>query len=222
MLLEKTRAADETLDGVTDITRRVLHVGCGAAGIERLHPVFRAPDQWQEVRLDVDARVVPDIVCSTTDMRRAVADASFDALWSSHNIEHLYDHEVAVAFAEFRRVLRPAGFALIRCPDLEAVLDAACTNGVETVAYMAPAGPVTPLDMIYGFRPSIARGNEFMAHKTGFTDLRLGRLLVEAGFAEVRTKRVQFDLWAVAIVDSGRTESILAQLSSHGIAFDEA
>ncbi|WP_342778714.1 class I SAM-dependent methyltransferase [Phreatobacter stygius] len=197
-------------------------MGCGAPGIERLHPVFRAAGRWQEVRLDVDPRVAPDIVCSTTDMQRAVQDASFDALWSSHNIEHLYDHEVTLAFAEFRRVLKRSGFALIRCPDLQAIIEAARTDGLESVAYVAPAGPVTPLDMLYGFRPSIARGNEFMAHKTGFTDLRLGRLLIEAGFAEVRTKRALFDLWAVAIVDPGRTDSVLAQLSTSGIEFDGA
>lgn len=212
---------DEPLDGVTETTRCVLHVGCGAPGIDRLHPVFRTPGRWQEVRLDVDAGVKPDIVCSTTDMRQAVQDGSFDALWSSHNIEHLHDHEVGLALAEFRRVLRRTGFALIRCPDLAAIIEAIRTDGLESVAYVAPAGPVTPLDMLYGFRPSIARGNGYMAHKTGFTDLRLGRLLVEAGFAEVRTKRAIFDLWAVAVVDAAATETVLAQLSASGITFDE-
>jgi hypothetical protein len=43
----------------------------------------------------------PDIVGTMTDMS-AVADASVDALFSSHNIEHLYPHEVPVALAEFR------------------------------------------------------------------------------------------------------------------------
>ncbi|MBN8939836.1 MAG: methyltransferase domain-containing protein [Rhizobiales bacterium] len=212
---------DETLDGVTETARSVLHVGCGAPGIDRLHPVFRGAGRWREVRLDVDPGVAPDIVCSTTDMRRAVRDASFDALWSSHNIEHLHDHEVGLALAEFRRVLKPAGFALIRCPDLAAIIEAIRRDGLESVAYVAPAGPVTPLDMLYGFRPAIARGNDYMAHKTGFTDLRLGRLLVEAGFAEVRTKRAMFDLWAIAIVDAAATETVLAQLAASGIAFDE-
>lgn len=208
------------MDGITETTRSVLHVGCGAPGIERLHPIFHAAARWREVRLDVDPRVVPDIVCSTTDMRRAVVDQSFDALWSSHNIEHLYDHEVKLALAEFRRVLKRSGFALIRCPDLQAILETALAGGVETVSYVAPAGPVTPLDMLYGFRPSIARGNDFMAHKTGFTDLRLGRLLIEAGFAEVRTKRAAFDLWAVAVADAGRTQDVLAQLAASGTEFD--
>lgn len=43
----------------------------------------------------------------------AVQTGSMDALFSSHNIEHLYPYEVPVALAEFRRVLNDDGFAVI-------------------------------------------------------------------------------------------------------------
>ncbi|MDO8705893.1 MAG: methyltransferase domain-containing protein [Sulfuricaulis sp.] len=55
-----------------------------------------------------------------TDMS-AVATGSVDAVYSSHNIEHLYPHEVPVALAEFRRVLRGDGLLVIACPDLQSV-----------------------------------------------------------------------------------------------------
>jgi predicted SAM-dependent methyltransferase len=42
---------------------------------------------------------------------KAVASESVDAIFSSHNIEHLYPHEVPVALAEFIRVLKPGLFA---------------------------------------------------------------------------------------------------------------
>ncbi len=200
--------------------RRVLHVGCGPQSPHRLHPLFRQQSAWCEVRLDVDANVAPDIVCSTADMREAVTTASFDAVWSSHNIEHLRDHEVLPALREFRRVLKPDGFALIRCPDLEAVLDAIAISGLETVAYMSPAGPITPLDMLFGHRASIARGNTYMTHHTAFTDERLGQLLIEAGFAEVHTKRMPgFDLWAVAFADAAPVDQTLADLAAGGLDF---
>jgi len=40
----------------------------------------------------------------------AVADGSVDAIYSSHNIEHLYPDEIPVALKEFLRVLKPEGF----------------------------------------------------------------------------------------------------------------
>src|SRR4051794_37222029 len=71
--------------------KRVLHVGCGPFSAEKLHSVFRGPN-WREIRVDIDPAVKPDIQASITDMRKDVTDASIDAIWSSHNIEHLYDH----------------------------------------------------------------------------------------------------------------------------------
>jgi predicted SAM-dependent methyltransferase len=202
--------------------RRVLHVGCGFPSAHRLHASFRAHDEWHEIRLDIDERVRPDIVCSTTDMSNVVPSGSVDAVWSSHTIEHLYDHEVPQAFSEFRRVLHPTGFLLIRCPDLEAVAESFLQNGLEHVAYRSPAGPITPLDMLFGHRPSMGAGNLFMAHHTGFTDERIGRMLLEAGFSEVRTRSADhFDLWAVAFAPRADITTCLDRLAESGVDFDD-
>ena len=93
-----------------------LHVGCGPKRKDQTTRGFISID-WHELRLDIDKSVQPDIIGTMTDMS-AVADASVDAIFSSHNIEHLYPHEVPLALAEFKRVLRPDGFAVITCPDL--------------------------------------------------------------------------------------------------------
>lgn len=200
--------------------RRLLHVGCGPKSPHRLHAVFRDQRIWDEVRLDLDPKVVPDIICSTVDMRRLVPSDSFDAVWSSHNLEHLFDHEVPLALAEFRRVLKPGGYLLLRCPDLPAILATIARTGLEEPAYISPAGPIAPLDMLFGHRPSIAQGNRFMAHHTGFSDVRLGRLLREAGFSEVLTRSAEhYDLWAVAFVTPGSSQPVLAELGASGLAF---
>ena len=200
--------------------KRVLHVGCGVKSPHRLHPVFRSVADWQEVRLDLDPAVRPDFVCSTTDMRSHIPSASVDAVWCSHMMEHLHDHEVTLALSEFRRVLKPMGFFLMRCPDLEAVAQAILASGIEAVSYVSPAGPISPLDMLYGHRASIERGNAFMVHKTGFTDLRLIRILAEAGFEGVNTKRTEgFDLWAVAFRAEAEAERCLAMLARSGLSF---
>jgi hypothetical protein len=65
-------------------------------------------------------------------------------------------------------------------------------------AYVSPAGPIAPLDILYGHRPQIAMGNVFMAHRTGFTARTLTQILANAGFDRVRVERGKsFDLWAV-------------------------
>ena len=94
-----------------------LHVGCGPKHKDRT-PF--ASQNWREIRLDIDSAVQPDVIGTMTDMK-AVRDASVDAVFSSHNIEHLYPHEVPIALAEFYRVLKPDGFVLLTCPDLQSV-----------------------------------------------------------------------------------------------------
>ena len=201
--------------------RRLLHVGCGYPSAHRLHATFKSDSGWQEIRLDIDEKVKPDIVCSAANMSASVSSGSVDAVWSSHTIEHLYDHEVIEAFAEFLRVLGPGGFLLLRCPDLAAAAECLLQNGIEHVAYESPAGPITPLDMLFGYRPSVAVGNLFMAHRTGFTDERISRMLLEAGFTEVRTKRDgAFDLWAIAFTARSDIPSCLEQLARNGVDFE--
>lgn len=183
----------------TPLARTVLHVGCGVRKPEKLHSLFRS-GEWREVRLDIDPGVKPDIIASITDLSM-VPDGSVDAVWSSHNVEHLYAHQVPVALAEFRRVLKPEGFALITLPDLQAIARLVAEDKIEEAAYLSPAGPITPLDMIFGLRSAVARGNEHMAHRTGFSAQTLGKALMGAGFRHVKvSKDDAFNLWAIAYV----------------------
>ena len=172
-----------------------MHVGCGQANPDKLHATFRSAE-WREIRLDIDPDVTPDIVCDILDMA-VVATASVDAVWSSHNIEHLFEHQVPIALGEFHRVLKPRGFALITLPDLQAVGRYIAEGRLEDVLYESPAGPICPLDIVYGHRASIARGHHFMAHKTGFTAKTLGEKMVRAGFDPVRVKHSGLNLWAI-------------------------
>lgn len=177
--------------------KRVLHVGCGSSRIAARHPHFQ-PKDWEEVRLDIDAGVQPDIVADITDMKM-VESGSFDVVYSSHNLEHLYPHQVPVALGEFRRVLRPEGYALIILPDLRSVAKHIADDKLEEVLYQSPAGPVAPLDVLYGFRPSLARSQLYMAHKTGFTAKTLANALARSGFATVLCATVEqrYEVWAL-------------------------
>jgi SAM-dependent methyltransferase len=177
--------------------KTVLNVGCGYPLRQRLHPHFQGPE-WREVRLDLDPAVRPDIVCSITDMAPVSADA-VDAIWSSHNLEHLQRHEVPVALAEFFRVLKPCGFLLLTLPDLQNVARLVVEDRLEDQAYASLSGPITALDMIFGHTASLARGNLLMAHRTGFTARTLQKVLTEARFIGITVRRGSaFDLWATA------------------------
>ena len=177
---------------------KFLHVGCGPKRKDRTTPGFNSPD-WTEIRLDIDARVQPDITGSMTDMA-GVPSGSVDAVFSSHNIEHLYPHEVPIALAEFTRVLTEDGFAVITCPDLQSVCALIAQDKLVDPAYTSPAGPIAPIDIVYGHRAALARGNTYMAHRCGFTRRVLAGELRAAGFRSVATlaRSKAFDLWAVA------------------------
>jgi predicted SAM-dependent methyltransferase len=190
-----------------------LHVGCGPKHKDQTTRGFNTAD-WEELRLDIDKDVNPDIVGTMQNMS-AVADASVDAVFSSHNIEHLYPHEVPLALKEFLRVLKPDGFAVVTCPDLQSVCALVAEDKLTDTAYTSPAGPIAPLDILYGHRPSMAQGNLFMAHRCGFTQKVLTGTLQGSGFTAVASKRRGhpfYDLWAVA-TKSTRDEAALRELA---------
>ena len=134
-----------------------LHVGCGPKRKDQTTRGFNSPD-WAELRLDIDESVKPDVVGTMTDMS-SVKTGSVNGLFSSHNIEHLYPHEVPKALAEFKRVLSPDGFVVITCPDLQSVCALVAEDKLTEPAYTSPAGPITPLDILFGHRPLMVRGN---------------------------------------------------------------
>lgn len=179
--------------------KKFLHVGCGPKRKQQTTNGFNQPE-WSEIRLDIDASVQPDVVGTMTDMS-AVSSRSVDAVFSSHNIEHLYPHEVPVALAEFVRVLKDDGIAVITCPDLKSVCALVAEDKLTEAAYVSPAGPIAPIDILYGHRPPMARGNLFMAHRCGFSQRVLSATLQAAGFKSVAAfarGNPFFDLWALA------------------------
>lgn len=176
-----------------------LHVGCGPKYKDQTTPGFNS-DDWNEIRFDIDETVSPDITGTMVNMS-GVPDASVDAVFSSHNIEHLYPHEVQLALKEFLRVLQPDGFAVIACPDLQSVCALVAEDKLTEPTYMSQAGPITPLDILYGHRQSLAQGNLFMAHHCGFTDKVLVGTLRASGFFSVASRQrahPYYDLYAVA------------------------
>jgi SAM-dependent methyltransferase len=198
--------------------KKVLNAGSGPAAPDRLHPAFRN-GAWQEVRLDINPRVSPDLIGSLEDLGQ-IEDNSFDAVYCSHSLEHLHQHDVVSAMRGISRILRPDGFALVTTPDLEPIAALIVQGRLEDVAYQSPAGPITALDMLYGHAASIAAGNHFMAHKTGFTEDRIARLFLEACFEEVLViKGRSYDLFALALMPAADKARIVSELRSADLDF---
>lgn len=163
----------------------LLHVGCGGDSLPEW-----AVGKYREVRLDISTDNQPDILASMTDMGDI---GTFDAVYCSHALEHLHPHEVAIALGEFHRVLNPGGFAVVFVPDLEGV------SATEDVLFVAPCGPITGLDLLYGLR-SLIPVMPYMAHNTGFVADTLKAAFAEAAFDRIVVERkANYNLMAVAV-----------------------
>jgi SAM-dependent methyltransferase len=168
----------------TDLDRpTVLNVGGNSKAIA----IPRHFDGWNHLLLDIDPRGGAEIVCDARELTTLDA-GQFDAVYCSHNLEHYFGHEVPKVLAGFMHVLKDAGFAEIRVPDMPAVFRKMLDDGldIEDVLYEVPAGRIRVIDVIYGWSLEIERsGNDFFAHKTGFSSKSLCGALLAAGFAEV-------------------------------------
>ena len=159
--------------------KTLLHVGCASLNISDLKGFNN--DKWAEIRFDIDESRNPDIIGTIVDLS-LVETGSIDAVYSAYNLDHIYPHEVPIALKEFFRVLKNDGIAIIKCPDIQSVCEAIGKDKLLDTFYQSPVGPITPIDILFGNRKAIAKGNEFMAKKGGFTYSVLDGALHQAGF----------------------------------------
>ena len=161
--------------------RRLLNVGGGSKSIQ-LPPEYEG---FEHVLLDIDPEGKPDIVLDGRQLGQ-LPPAQFDAVYCSHNLEHYFRHDVPKVLGGFFHVLKPGGFAQIRVPDLMELMQQVVHRQIdlEETLYVSPAGPIAPIDVIYGLGRQIeTSGVDFFAHKTGFSAQSLTRAVEAAGFS---------------------------------------
>jgi SAM-dependent methyltransferase len=140
---------------------------------------------WDHLLLDIDARLDADVVCDTRRLETQ-PPTQYDVVYCSHNLEHYYPHEVPRVLQGFLHVLKPDGFAEIVVPDLQWVMHEVVEKNLDMddVLYQSAIGPILVRDVVYGLSVEIARsGNDYYAHKTGFSTKSLATALQAAGFA---------------------------------------
>lgn len=155
---------------------------------------------FEHLLLDIDPKGLPDIVCDARNLS-TLEGGQFDAVFCSHNLEHYYRHDVPKVLAGFLHVLKDGGFAQIFVPDIHQVMRAAIERGldIDDVLYQSPIGPIMVLDVIYGLSAEIEQsGQDFFAHKTGFTQKSLLSALRKSGFSKIYCGVGSFEIGAVA------------------------
>lgn len=179
-----------------DSTLTVLNVGGNSKDI----PIPSYFDGWKHLLLDIDPRGKPDIVCDAR-LLTALAPDQFDAIYCSHNLEHYFQHDVAKVLAGFHHVLCDDGFVEIRVPDMGELIKLVAEKSIDIddFLYDSPAGPIHVIDVIYGLGREIEEsGNDFFAHKTGFTEKSLLARLHKSGFKTIFSSASNLAVRAIA------------------------
>jgi len=171
-------------------------------------PVGDEYADWDVDLLDIDPAVQPDILLDAREML-ALPVGEYDAVYSSHSLEHFHEYEVDVVLRGFHHVLKADGFADVRVPDVMAVMEAVVGLGLglDAVLWQSAAGPVRASDALWGFQRNIQRtGHDYYAHKWGFSRDLLGRALRRAGFAHVLIGGGSYALKAMAFKQKPNAE----------------
>ena len=187
------------LDLFKNNNKKVLNIGAHKAKLE-----FDYFKDYQEIKLDICKNSNPDIVASVTDMGDIPSNI-FDAVWASHVIEHIYWHELPGAFAGIRRILKENGTGIIMVPNL-ALLSDLLKDDINETLYESASGPITGLDMIYGYREFTKLGMEGMCHKIGFTPKLMSQVL---NFCNIKNKVYTINFDIVALVGNLENYTIL-------------
>ena len=151
-----------------------IHLGCGKRNFPGWVNVDLSDYDHIHHRASIDRLVMFDDCCA-------------ELIYASHAFEYFDRAQGIQVLKEWRRVLRPGGVLRIAVPDFEALIELYRKN--------------SKLDQILGplfgrMEVNAGSGSVFLFHKTVYDFASLSRMLVEAGFMDVRH-------WNWRLVDHG-------------------
>jgi ADP-heptose:LPS heptosyltransferase/predicted SAM-dependent methyltransferase len=92
---------------------RVLDIGCG---MYKAFPHFIGVDNCADTRL-FGHPIKPDVFVTDASDLGIFADAQFDAVFSSHLLEHIEQQHVVKTLKEWLRVIKAGGYLILYLPD---------------------------------------------------------------------------------------------------------
>ncbi len=171
----------------------------------RLHIGGEAPKAgWRIVNVQDGPNV--DYLGDVTEIASQFADASVDAIYASHILEHLgYDKALPETLSQLARILKPDGKFYIAVPDL----------GVLSRLFAHPKADLSMrfhlMRIIFG-----GRTDPYDVHVAGFDQEILGMFLSRAGFK--RMERVK----AFGLFDDASTVEVAGNcISLNVIAYKQ-
>lgn len=171
----------------------VLNVGGGSRNLPSNY------DGWDQHLLDIDPATNPDICCDGKELVNKQKIRAYDAVYCSHNLEHYYWHDVPTVLMGFYTHLAEGGVVEIHVPNIKNLMQSIGSLDLQDVWYRLGDGtPITYHDVLYGWNKAMAAGNEFYAHKCGFTQISLRDVLEKAGFKRVNVVDAGPNLIALA------------------------
>ncbi|MDX9703662.1 MAG: methyltransferase domain-containing protein [Candidatus Auribacterota bacterium] len=151
---------DELIKNIRKSSTTGIHIGCGNTIIPELINCDRF-NIAADINLDaINLSIFPD--------------SSVDLIENHHIIEHLSFEQANIALREWSRVLKPAGYLITTCPDIDRITllwsqYKGSANDTEFSDYI--------LKMIFG-----SQENEGMFHKSGYNISILSKMLIDFGF----------------------------------------
>lgn len=163
--------------------------------------------------MDTDPAAGAQVRGDLLDMS-ALGESRFDGVFTARTLERLYYHEVVAALRNIRGILAPEGHLVVVCADIQKACAMVAEGKLLETAYESKAGPVAPIDIIYGFRPALVGGRTNLACRCGFTSQSLAATLGKAGFASIWSARNPgaFSVVAVAVPEK-QPESHLSAIA---------
>ena len=192
------------------IARKVLNVGGNNKAIP-LPPYYR---DFEHHLLDIDPTGQPDIVADARSLFY-LPRVSYDAIYCSHNLEHYPRHQASRVLTGFWHIIKPAGFVEIRVPDLLEVMERVVKSTLDlddALYHLVDGQPILVHDVLYGYGVKMeATGEEFYAHRSGFSEPSLRRFMFAHGFPWLVSKHGKLEVRMLAF-KTKPSKALLAEL----------